>query len=170
MWPTLGWHSLNGTRTDGAAVLKYLLSGIALAITVTVMGNFVKQSGPVPFEEFFKARQSVRTLMAFGIPVAPLVEETIFRGFLYPVAARQFGIVPGIVFTGIIFGGFHAMQLWGAWGQIGLLVVVGIVLSAIRARTGSVLASFLVHVAYNSTLFAGLLLGSHGLRDFPVGK
>lgn len=170
LWPALGWHSLNGTHTDGATILKYLLGGIALAITVTVMGQFVKQSGPVPFEEFFKARQSVLMLMGFGILVAPLVEETIFRGFLYPVAARQFGIAPGIIFTGIIFGAFHAMQLWGAWGQIALLVVVGIVLSAIRARTGSVLASFLVHVAYNSTLFAGLLLGSHGLRDFPVGK
>ena len=170
LWPALGWHSLDGTHTDGATVLKYLFSGVALAITVTVMGQFVKQSGPVPFEEFFKARQSVLMLMGFGILVAPLVEETIFRGFLYPVAARQFGIVPGIIFTGIIFGAFHAMQLWGAWGQIALLVVVGIVLTSIRARTGSVLASFLVHVAYNSTLFAGLLIGSHGLHDFPVGK
>jgi len=170
LWPALGWHSLDGTHTDGATVLKYLFTGLALAITVTVMGQFVKQSGPVPFEEFFKARQSVLMLMAFGILVAPLVEETIFRGFLYPVAARQFGIMPGIILTGIIFGAFHAMQLWGAWGQIALLVVVGIVLSAIRARTGSVLASFLVHVAYNSTLFAGLLIGSHGLRDLSVGK
>jgi uncharacterized protein len=170
LWPALGWHSLDGTTTTGGTVLKYLLGGVALAITVTVMGNFVKQSGPVPFEEFFKARQSVLMLMAFGILVAPLVEETIFRGFLYPVAARQFGIVGGIIFTGIIFGAFHAMQLWGAWGQISLLVLVGIVLSAIRARTHSVLASFLVHVAYNSTLFAGLLIGSHALRDLPVGK
>ncbi len=170
MWPALGWHSLDGTTTNGATILKYLFTGLGLAIIVTLMGQFVKQSGPVPFEEFFKARQSVLMLMFFGILIAPLVEETIFRGFLYPVAARQFGIAPGIVFTGIIFGAFHAMQLWGAWGQIALLVVVGIVLSAIRARTHSVLASFLVHVAYNSTLFAGLLIGSHGLRDFPVGK
>ena len=169
-WSALGWHSLDASGTDSLTVIKYLLSGVALAITVTVMGQFVKQSGPVPFEEFFKARQSVLMLMAFGILVAPLVEETIFRGFLYPVAARQFGVVPGILFTGILFGGFHAMQLWGAWGQIALLVVVGIVLTAVRARTGSVLAGFLMHVAYNSTLFAGLLIGSHGLRDFPLGK
>jgi len=169
-WPALGWHSLDGTETNSLTAIKYLFGGVALAIIVTVMGQFVKQSGPVPFEEFFKARQSVLMLMAFGILVAPLVEETIFRGFLYPVAARQFGVVPGILFTGFLFGAFHAMQLWGAWGQIALLVLVGIVLTAIRARTGSVLAGFLVHIAYNSTLFAGLLIGSHGLRDFPVGK
>lgn len=169
-WSAFGWHSLNGGHTTPGTVLGYLFGGVALAIAVTALGSLVKQSGPVPFEEFFKARQTVLMIMAFGILVAPLVEETIFRGFLYPVAARQFGVIPGILFTGILFGGFHAMQLWGAWGQIALLVVVGIVLSAIRARTGSVLASFLVHVAYNSTLFAGLLIGSHGLRDLPVGK
>jgi membrane protease YdiL (CAAX protease family) len=169
-WRAFGWHSLNGDRTTPGAVLGYLFGGVALAIAVTALGSLVKQSGPVPFEEFFKARQTVLMIMAFGILVAPLVEETIFRGFLYPVAARQFGVVPGILFTGTLFGGFHAMQLWGAWGQISLLVVVGIVLTWVRARTGSVLASFLLHVAYNSTLFAGLYFGSHGLSDFPIGK
>jgi len=169
-WPAFGWHSLDGTCTSGATVLRYLFGGVALAITVTVLGYFVKRPGPVPFEEFFKARQTVLMIMAFGILIAPLVEETIFRGFLYPVAARQFGVTAGVLFTGFLFGGFHAMQLWGAWGQIALLVVVGIVLTAVRARTGSVLASFLLHVAYNTTLFAGLYLGSHGLRDFPIGK
>jgi membrane protease YdiL (CAAX protease family) len=130
----------------------------------------VKQPGPVPFEVFFKARQTVLMMIGFGILIAPLVEETMFRGFLYPVAARQFGVVPGVLFTGLLFGASHAQQLSGAWGQIALLVVVGIVLTAVRARTGSVLASFLLHVAYNTTLFAGLYLGSHGLRDFPIGK
>ena len=116
LWPTLGWHSLDGTTTSGATVLKYLFTGLGLAIAVTVMGQLVKESRPVPFEEFFKARQSVLMLMGFGILVAPLVEETIFRGFLYPVAARQFGIVPGVIFTGILFGAFHAMQLVGRMG------------------------------------------------------
>jgi membrane protease YdiL (CAAX protease family) len=169
-WPALGWHSLDGTHTNPATVIKYLFCGVALAIAVAALGSVIKQAGPTPFDDFFKARQTVFMLMAFGILVAPLVEETVFRGFLYPVAARQFGIVPGVMLTGILFGGFHAMQLWGAWGQIALLVLVGIVLTWVRARTGSVLAGFLMHVAYNSTLFAATYLGTHGFRDFPVGK
>jgi membrane protease YdiL (CAAX protease family) len=169
-WPALGWHPLDGAHTTLATVVKYLFSGVVLAIAIAVLGSLIKQAGPTPFDEFFKAKQTVFMLMAFGILVAPLVEETVFRGFLYPVAARQFGIMPGIVLTGILFGGFHAMQLWGAWGQIALLVLVGIVLTWVRARTGSVLAGFLMHVAYNSTLFAATFLGTHGFRDFPVGK
>ena len=169
-WPALGWHALDGTHTTPATIVKYLFAGVALAIAVGLLGSVIKQAGPTPFDDFFKARQTVLMLMAFGILVAPLVEETVFRGFLYPVAARQFGVAPGIVLTGILFGGFHAMQLWGAWGQIALLVLVGIVLTWVRARTGSVLAGFLMHVAYNSTLFAATYFGTHGFRDFPVGK
>jgi uncharacterized protein len=169
-WPAFGWCSLNGTTTNLNTAVGYLFGGVALAVAVSLLGMFVKQTGPVPFEEFFKARQSVFMLMGFGILVAPLVEETMFRGFLYPVAARQFGVAPGIIFTGILFGAFHGFQLWGAWAQVGILMGVGIVLTWIRARSGSVLASFLVHIAYNSTLFAGLFISSHGLHDIPVGK
>ena len=169
-WPALGWRPLNETTTNPGTALRYLVGGVLLAIAVSVLSLLVKQTGPVPFEEMFKARQTVLMIMAFGILLAPLVEETIFRGFLYPVAARQFGVVPGILFTGILFGAFHASQLWGAWGQIVILVGVGIVLTWIRARSRSVLGGFLVHVAYNSSLFAGLLIQSHGFRDFPIGK
>jgi uncharacterized protein len=169
-WPALGWRSLNGTHTELGSVVKYLFGGVALAAAASAVSLFVKQSGNTPIEEMFKARETILMLMAFGILVAPLVEETIFRGFLYPVAARRFGIVPGVLFTGILFGASHISNLGGALGQISVLVGVGIVLTWVRARAGSVLASFLVHIAYNSTLFAVTFIGTHGFRDFPVGK
>jgi membrane protease YdiL (CAAX protease family) len=109
-------------------------------------------------------------LMAFGILLAPVVEEMMFRGFLYPVVARRFGIVTGIMTTGILFGAFHAMQLWGAWEQIALLGLVGIVLTWVRARSHTIVASYIIHVAYNSTLFAGVILATHGLSKFPAGN
>ncbi len=71
-----------------------------------------------------------------GVLVAPLVEETIFRGFLYPVIARRLGIAAGIAITGTLFGLMHAAQLWGGWGQIALLIFVGVVLTWVRARIG----------------------------------
>ncbi len=138
-WPTLGWHSLNGNHTNPGTVLRYLLGGVALSAAASASSLFLKHNGPTPIEEMFKARQTVLMLMAFGILVAPLVEETIFRGFLYPVAARSFGIVPGILFTGILFGASHVSNLGGALGQIAVLMGVGIVLTWVRARTGSVL-------------------------------
>jgi membrane protease YdiL (CAAX protease family) len=169
-WHSLGWRSLSGDRTRSDDVAKYLFGGVGLSIAAFVAGLFLKHAAPTPIEEFFKTRQTLLVLMAFGILVAPLVEETIFRGFLYPVVARGIGVVPGILLIGIVFGASHASNLGGQLGQIAILVGVGIVLTWVRAHSRSVLASFLVHTAYNSMLFAGVLIQTHGLRDFPVGK
>ena len=121
----------------------------------------------LPMEELFRNRQTVVMLMVLGILVAPFIEETLFRGCLYPVIAGSFGIPAGIVVTGIVFGLAHAPQLWGGWGQIALLMGVGMVLTYIRARAGTVAASYFVHVSYNSILFAGLFFATGGLRHFP---
>ena len=169
-WSTLGWRPLNGSHTEPGTVVKYLLGGVALAAAASAASFFVKQTGHTPIDEMFKARETILMLMAFGILAAPLVEETIFRGFIYPVAARSFGVVPGVLFTGILFGASHVSNLGGALGQIGVLIGVGIVLTWVRARTGSVLARFLLHISYNSTLFAVSFIGTHGFRDFPAVK
>ena len=49
-----------------------------------------------------------------------------------------------------------------------LLVLVGIVFTYARARTHTVVASYLLHVSYNSCLFLGFLVASHGFRHFPA--
>ena len=105
--------------------------------------------------------------MAYGVLVAPLVEEILFRGFIYPVVARSLGIPAGIILTGLLFGGLHAAQLWGGWVQIGWIVLVGMLLTLVRARTGTVLAGYLIHLAYNTTLFSGLLIGTRFLQHLP---
>ena len=102
-----------------------------------------------------------------GILIAPLTEETLFRGCIYPVIARTFGMPAGIVVTGMLFGLAHSPQLAGAWKQVALVTIVGIVLTYIRARTGNVLASFCVHVGYNSLLFGTFFIVTRGLRYFP---
>jgi len=47
---------------------------------------------------------------------------------------------------------------------------VGIVLTWVRARSHTIVASYIIHVAYNSTLFAGVFLATHGLSKFPAGN
>ena len=96
----------------------------------------------------------------FGVTVAPFVEELFFRGFLYPVLARRLGVIPGVILTALPFALLHASQLGNAWGPLVVLLVVGVVLTAVRAVTKSVAASMLVHVGYNLTLFSLLFVAS----------
>ena len=167
-WSSLRWRLLR--PRDVPATLQYLIcifGGIALAVAVSAASQFAGKTKELPIEQLFGTRTDVLWLAAFGIALAPFIEETIFRGFLYPVLARKWGIPAGIFITGLLFGLMHAAQLWGGFAQIALLIVVGIVLTFARARSSSVLASYLVHLSYNSFLFLGFFLGTHGLKNIP---
>lgn len=167
-WRTIGWKDLRRPgvpRAAGYAILA--LCGMVLAILVQLGSLVVGTKAKLPIEALFHNPRGVLVLMAVGILLAPAVEETVFRGYLYPVLARSLGVEGGILTTGVLFGMMHAPQLWGGWGQIGLLVLVGIVLTYARARTGSVVASWLLHLGYNTFLFAGFFISTGGLRHLP---
>ena len=102
-----------------------------------------------------------------AVLIAPLVEETLFRGYLYPVIARSFGIGAGVIVTGMIFGLLHAGQLLGGWWQIALMVTVGIVFTLARALSRTVVASYVLHISYNSLQVIALLIDTHGFRRPP---
>jgi hypothetical protein len=165
-WQTIGWREM---RSDPGKIrqtaVQFLAGGAVLAMAVSFAGGFLNSKETLPIEELLKARVSILLFGILGVLVAPLVEETIFRGFLYPVVARQLGIAAGIAITGTLFGLLHATQLWGGWGQIALLIFVGVVFTWVRARTGTVTASFFVHLGYNGLQLVGYLIyvvsGSH---------
>lgn len=167
-WRSLGWRGVHPRTVPAATVyLLCVIGGISLAILVAIISRFAGEKTNLPIQQFFQTRADVLWLMVFGIAFAPFFEETIFRGYLYPVFARKWGIPAGVVITGLLFGLMHAAQLWGGWAQIAMLIFVGIVLTYVRARARSVLASFLVHLSYNTFLFAGFFIGTHGLKVIP---
>lgn len=158
-WRTIGWRGLSsGPGSFRASALQFLSGGAVLGLVVSFAGTFLNSTESLPIEELLKARVSMLLFAVLGVLVAPLVEETIFRGFLYPIIARRVGITGGIIVTGILFGSLHAIQLWGGWGQIALLMLVGIVLTWVRARTGTVAASYLVHLGYNGLQLLGYVI------------
>jgi membrane protease YdiL (CAAX protease family) len=158
-WRAIGWRELPA-RAGRARVtaIQFLAGGGMLALVVTFAGNFFNSKETLPIEQLLQARVSMMLFAVMGVFVAPLVEETIFRGFLYPVIARRLGITMGVLLTGTLFGLLHAAQLWGGWGQIVLLIVVGVVLTWVRARTGTVTASYFVHLGYNGLQLFGYVV------------
>jgi membrane protease YdiL (CAAX protease family) len=166
-WGALGWRAFPAGTPRAATIAQYLLTGGVLLVVVQIAGRYLHMPSGLPMDKMFRDRPSVLMTMALAILVAPLIEETLFRGCLYPVAARSVGAPAGIVLTGVTFGLMHALQLGFAWQPVLLLSVVGIVLTYVRVRAGTVLASFLVHLGYNSSLFGALYFATGGLRNFP---
>lgn len=168
-WSSLGWKKLKSNLSAGRAnPWAYFFAGCGLAIFVFIASSQVHTSDKMPIEEVLKNRSSAMLLMAMAVLIAPLVEETVFRGYLYPLFAKSFGIVPGILLTGILFGLMHGAQLAWTWGIVGLLIVVGIIFTFARAQTGTVLASFLLHLGYNSMIAVATIIGTHGFTKIPT--
>jgi len=157
-WPTIRWYWPR-RYWPGLAVL-----GMAL-VSLQSLERFFHLPKHIPMEEFLSTPLAAILTGMFAVSLGPLMEELFFRGFLYPVVARRFGMVVAIVITSVAFGLIHAAQLAFAGGLVLIIFLVGVVLTIVRAKTGSVAASFVVHVAYNSTLvIMGAIASRHGLK------
>ncbi len=168
-WSTLGWHKIL-PKSDGQPrhPLIYFFVGCGLSLLVFALTSVIQTPENTPIEQIFKYKQTAMLFVATAVLIAPLAEETIFRGYLYPMFARWFGVVPSIVITGVLFGLMHGPQLGGAKSLIAVMSLVGIIFTAARARTGSVFASYLMHLGYNSLIGVSLALATHGFTQVPT--
>jgi membrane protease YdiL (CAAX protease family) len=167
-WKILGWRKIQPRLGElPRNPFVYFLAGCGLSLFVAIASSQMKSPENVPMEELFKHRETALLFMAMAVLMAPLVEETLFRGYLYPLLARSFGIVPGIVITGVCFGAMHGAQLGWTWSLVSMLILVGIVFTIVRARTGSVFASYLMHLGYNSLISIFAIVGTHGFTKLP---
>jgi membrane protease YdiL (CAAX protease family) len=168
-WRSLGWRKLNPDPAAGkGSGWMYFLAGCGLAIFVAAASYNMKNTEHLPIQEIFKNRTGALLLMSMAVFVAPLVEETVFRGYLYPLFAKSLGVFPGIVITGALFGMMHGSQLGWTWGLVLLLTFVGMIFTFARARTGTVFASFLMHLGYNSMIAVSSIIATKGFQHMPT--
>lgn len=167
-WETLGWRKIRPADPKTPRnPLFYLLAGAGLSLLVALLTASMKSPENAPIEEFFKNRATALWFVSMAVFVAPLVEETLFRGYLYPIFARSMGVTPAIFLTGLLFGLMHGGQLGWAWSLVAILTTVGVIFTFIRAKTGSVFASFLMHLGYNSLISIAAVVGTHGFTQMP---
>ncbi len=168
-WETIGFRVFRvGELSPGWSIAALVFLGMALSVMVASLSGLIRVEEPIPMQRMFEARESALLFLLAAVVVAPLVEETLFRGWLYPVVARTFGVAGGVVITGALFGLMHGAQLGGHWQLVGLLTLVGVLLTWVRARTGSVLSSYFLHLGYNALIAIGFIVGTSGLRNLPT--
>ncbi len=158
----ISWNAPSG-RQAGYAVCGGIVLALVSDAGNVVLGPWIPKS--LPITELFKDRPSAFLLAGFGILVAPLMEEMFFRGFLYPALARFTGVLPSIVLTATLFALLHGAQLSFSWAPLLLIFIVGVTLTAVRARTRSVALCVVVHMTYNFTLLAQTFIATHGFRQ-----
>jgi membrane protease YdiL (CAAX protease family) len=168
--------------------IKLIPIGIVLSFTVQAVSSLVTLPKNIPMDDFFRTPSDIWIITFFGILLAPLFEEVLFRGFLLPAfaiaydwlslprtpAARDLWnsnnkiTLPALIFsailTSILFTALHGQQVAYAWPVLCLLFCVSLALTFIRLRLRSVLASTLVHASYNFTIFLTAFVATGGYR------
>jgi membrane protease YdiL (CAAX protease family) len=152
---TIHWHRQNLFTTGSLVTL-----GVVLAITVVLASTLFPMPTQTPIEKLISSTRSLYVFAIFGVAVAPLFEEIIFRGFLFKVFTDMAGASVAVSVTALLFALLHAFQLWGNWAAIGLIFAVGYALAFIRSRSGSLFPSLIVHTTYNAMLFGLYALGT----------
>jgi len=148
----------------GSTGLVFFFGGILLALVIDGLARFLPMPKSLPMDDLFNNRTNAYLLAAFGLTLAPLMEEVFFRGLLYPVLRRATGLFAAVLLTAAAFAAIHSMQLGYAWAPLVSIFVVGVVFTVTRERRTSVAASFLMHCGYNFTLFSMLWFASDHFR------
>lgn len=143
---------------------RLLALGAVMLLGLSMLESFLPMPKETPFEKLFIRPRDAYLLAIIAVTLGPLVEELFFRGFFYPVLARRWGAGWGIFLTALPFAAMHMPQYGYAWGALLVIFIVGVVCGVVRAVTGSVGASFLVHVGYNGAQMVIAVVVTHGFR------
>jgi uncharacterized protein len=100
-----------------------------------------------PAAEIFLTTDSAGELAAIifvAVISAPLLEETIFRGFLFGAVRRRFGARAGAIVSALVFAVVHPVTDWFG------IFFLGIALALAYDRAGSLWAAIAAHAINNA--------------------
>ncbi len=129
----------------------YPLIFLADLLTQRVIGAPSSRQGIV---ELFNGSQSLQQrilIIILAVVIAPMVEEFIFRFFLYGVIRRYLGRFTGLVSNAALFAAVHAHIPSAA-----PLFVLGACFTLAYEWSGSILVSMTMHALFNSMTLVAL--------------
>ncbi len=161
----IGW----GWRPRYGPALVVVLAG-GLILANLILGIVFEKLGlapeSTPFDELLKMPAARVAIAVFAVVSAPFVEEVVYRGVLYPALARRTGRGAAVVIVSALFLYVHVDQYGGAIAYLLPLGLLSVVLTSLRAYSGSLLPSFALHLLFNSIQVAFILLA--GVLEPPA--
>jgi membrane protease YdiL (CAAX protease family) len=142
-----------------AAVLPAIGLMVAAGVAVFVFGlvwqNLVHLEHQEDLTKKLGVDDGTGALVAIAVlvcVVAPIAEETFFRGFFFGALRNWRGVWPAAIITGLVFGAVHIGSYSVAY--LPPLAVLGIALCLVRWRSGSLYPCIALHAMNNGLAFA----------------
>jgi membrane protease YdiL (CAAX protease family) len=150
-WRSLGWRGFE------MPVVQVAILGALTAYAVSFLGTLIRTpTTPNDITRLLDDPKSLILMAVFGITLAPVCEELAFRGFLQPLLVRSLGAAGGIAAAALPFGLLHYREYGNSWRHAVIVAAAGAAFGWMRQRTGSTLASAIMHAAYNALFFVAM--------------
>jgi len=150
-----GFFRLNFIRTLSTGVIllffAYPLILMSDAITQQLFGGGSSKQNIVEFFSGSRTIQQRMMIIVFAIAIAPIVEEFLFRFFIYGVLKRYFGRLLGVTFSALLFAAAHAHL-----PSFAPLFVLGSCFAIAYEWSGSILVAMTMHSLFNSLTLTAL--------------
>jgi len=153
-WKAVGWRRFN--LWEAALYLLGIFVTFAVAVNALLwilpflIPGFNSQQPQV--NEFTSSTISNPTLALIALVVIPpIIEETVFRGFIFPAFAKKWGTVWGAIISSLLFGFAHL--------QLNISVytfVLGLLLCFLYVRLKSIFPGMFFHMLNNYLAFLAI--------------
>ena len=147
-WKTLGWEWPRETTPTTVTLLSVLIAivlyGFAWGMTTLYGGEKTE------LDLLIESSIYTRIATAFiAFATAPLIEEVVYRGVVYPAVQRLVGTGFAIAVVSMLFAGVHVWQYRSNIAVILVITLLSVTLTVARAVTGKLLPSFIIHLIFN---------------------
>jgi len=142
-----------GVATYGVFMALIFLAAVALR---GLLGETIPLAATT--EDLISRTRSIGEIITYFVLVciiAPIVEEIIFRGYVYAGIRRLVGAPQAMLLGGLLFWAVHLNP-----DALLLITLIGITLSYVYERTRSLLPGMVAHGLHNAVVLAALVVHS----------
>lgn len=157
--PPSGVFGLGGEKffpVLGRALLALLAAyPVLMLVQSMVFGLSGGNLQPQQVVEFLQNADTPRdrvAVMVMAVVVAPVAEEMIFRGYLYPAGKRYLGPFLSLGATSLLFAALH-----GHAASVPALFTLAVCLGLAYEKTGTLLVPMVMHAVFNAVSVAAIL-------------
>lgn len=139
----------------------YIICAIALPLFVTTC--FIATGGKFFYNGLHSEKISIAIIAISLALKAGIIEEMVFRGYVMKLIEAKWNRATAVLLPSFIFGLMHISSM-GKIDTVGLLLLlcagtsVGIMFSLVTYHNGSVWASSIIHMVWNTVMISNILL------------
>ncbi len=147
-----------------ATIPYFILSSLFAVIAMQVIPGFNLDQAQGTGYSNLTERSALLLAFIMLVVIAPVVEETLFRGYLYGKIRKHLGLIVSALLTSVAFAMLHipgvsdSGALQWQWNVAVDVFALSLVLCLLREVTGSIWAGVLLHMTKNTIAFYVLFI------------